>query len=96
MNPEREREQADHDLLIGLHEQMKGLRSDLKELGNGTIKRLDELENTRVTKETFNSTAARLEALDEKILKRLEWLERIAYGAIGAFMLLEAYFRFFK
>ena len=40
--------QSDHDLLVTLHEQVKGIRSDIQELKDDTKERLKNVE-TRVT-----------------------------------------------
>ena len=41
-------EQSDHDLLVTLHEQVKGIRSDILELKDDTKERLKSVE-ARVT-----------------------------------------------
>lgn len=41
---EDEKKQVDHDLLITLHEQVRGIRDDIKELKDGMATRVTEVE----------------------------------------------------
>jgi hypothetical protein len=40
----RSRERVDHDLLIALHEQVKGIREDIRELKDGMAARMTNVE----------------------------------------------------
>lgn len=61
----------DHDLIITIHEQIKNVRSDIKEMKDGTALQLADHEN-------------RLRRLEEKMTKVLTWgaVGLIAIGII--------------
>jgi len=69
--PDR-RQNSDHDLLVTLHEQVKQIRVDIKELKDGTSDRLKTLEDDRVTQK---------EHLDHE--NRIRFIEKYVWGAIG-------------
>jgi hypothetical protein len=56
---------SDHDLLITMHEQIKGIKVDIKDLKDGTSKRIDDLEQDKANRED-------LEVLQNKINNDLE------------------------
>lgn len=62
----------DHDLLIELRTEMRGVRADIKTLTEGTAKRLSDLENNHVSRTEY-----------EDHEKRMRFLERYAWGAIA-------------
>ena len=43
----------DHDLLISMKEQLRRLSEDIKELKDGTARRINELENNKADKDDF-------------------------------------------
>jgi hypothetical protein len=66
------RQNSDHDLLVTLHEQVKQIRTDIKELKDGTQTRLSNLETDRVTQKEY---------LDHE--NRLRFIEKYVWGAVG-------------
>lgn len=42
---------SDHDLLIELRTEMRGVRQDVKDLRDGTSKRVDDLENQKMNRD---------------------------------------------
>jgi hypothetical protein len=72
--PDR-RQNTDHDLLIELRTEMQGVRSDIKELRDGTATRLSILENDRVTQKEFADHETRL-----RFIEKYVWM---ALGIIG-------------
>jgi len=42
---------SDHDLLIELRTEMRGVRQDVKDLRDNTAKRVDDLENQKMNRE---------------------------------------------
>lgn len=58
----------DHDLLVELRTEFRGMRSDIKDLKDGTAARLsvlekktEDLETTKATKQDLEKTDARLD-----------------------------------
>lgn len=45
----------DHDLLIELRTEMRSMRDEIKELKNGVVKRVENLENDKMSKEDAKS-----------------------------------------
>ena len=64
--------QQDHDLLIELRTEMRGVREDIRSLSDGTATRLSSLEVDHVT---------RIERNDLEV--RLRFVEKYVWGAIG-------------
>lgn len=60
---------TDHDLLITMHEQIKGIKADIKDLKDGTSLKLADHES-------------RLRRLEEKMTKVLTW-GAVGLAAIG-------------
>ncbi len=64
-------------MLVTLHEQVKQIRTDIKELKDGTSDRLKSLEDDRVTQKEFQ---------DHEV--RLRFIEKYVWGAVGIIGLL--------
>ncbi len=62
----------DHDLLIRLSEQIKQLSNDVKELKDGTSKRIDDLERDKADKKEFEELKNSVYVANEKRLRALE------------------------
>jgi hypothetical protein len=69
--PDR-RQNTDHDLLIELRTEMQGVRSDIKEIKDGTAARLSALEADRVTQKEFQDHE-----------DRIRFIEKYVWGAVG-------------
>jgi len=65
MTPEQTQNMSDHDLLITMHEQIKNIRIDIKELKDGTSERLSKLEEDHVSSEVVNDHEARLREIEK-------------------------------
>lgn len=61
----------DHDLLIELRTEMRGLRQDLKALSDGVSTRVTNLENTKLDKVDAKEEFSRLAALAESKAKEI-------------------------
>lgn len=85
MNPEQLPITPDHDLLVELRTEMKGLRGDVKDLADDTKDRLTRLEEKKVDKDAFNDHL--IEAKDHE--KRIRFLEKGFWVALGIFTLLQ-------
>lgn len=72
---------TDHDLLITLHEQVRGIRDDIKDIKDNLNSRVTKLEDGRVDRKE-------LEALKNDV----RWLQRIAYTSIGIMGAIQFYF----
>lgn len=75
----------DHDLLIEIKTKLDRVISDVAEVKTNSINRIEALELNKLNITEF-----------EKLLRRVEWLEKIAYGALAILGALEFYFRFIK
>jgi hypothetical protein len=73
---------SDHDLLIELRTEMRGMRNDLKELRDDSRDRIVTLEAQKIDKEEVNRLVAESSAIHGDFSERLKWLERIAYIAL--------------
>lgn len=87
--------QDDHDLLITLIEQVKRLSEDIKDLKNGTSKRIDDLETNKAEKKEFDALKNDVYVAREKRIRSLEtkvsnfWITMSIYTvAIGAMITL--------
>ncbi len=60
---------TDHDLLITMHEQIKGIKEDIKDLKDGTSAKLNDHET-------------RLRA-NEKLVEDYPTVKKLVYGAVG-------------
>jgi hypothetical protein len=67
----------DHDLLIELRTEMRGVREDIQKLTDGTAKRLADLEGDHVTREEKGDLET-----------RLRFVEKYVWGAIAIIGLL--------
>lgn len=75
----------DHDLLIEIKTKLDRVISDVAEVKTNSINRIEALELNKLNIAEF-----------EKLLKRVEWLEKIAYGALAIIGVVEFYYRFIK
>lgn len=75
----------DHDLLIEIKTKLDRVISDVAEVKTNSINRIEALELNKLNIAEF-----------EKLLKRVEWLEKIAYGALAIIGVVEFYFRVIK
>ena len=62
----------DHDLLIELRTEMRGVREDIQNLTNGTTTRLSSLENDHVSRKERDD-----------LENRMRFVEKYVWGAIG-------------
>jgi hypothetical protein len=85
---------TDHDILVALHTDMVGVKSDLKELKDNTAKRVDSLETEKLNiaqAKEWKEAADKVHESHETRLRRLEWWGAIAIGALYA---INFYFQF--
>ena len=81
----------DHDLLIRLDENVRNLTSEIKKLGDDTIKRIGDLEDSRVKHvdmdkaltEASNALRTEMKASADAQQKDIDRLGKIVYGACG-------------
>lgn len=62
----------DHDLLIELRTEMRGVRDDIQKLTDGTAKRLSDLETDHVTQKERDD-----------LENRMRFVEKYVWGAIA-------------
>jgi hypothetical protein len=55
--------QTDHDLLVRLDERYAAIHSDVKDIKDGSNKRLDSLENDHVSRKEFEAAKAEISSL---------------------------------
>ena len=82
MNPDQ-LTTTDHDLLVELRVEMKGLRTDVKALTDDTKERLTRLEESKIDKDTFIDHTKDTDKKHQDYETRLRFLERYAWGAIA-------------
>jgi hypothetical protein len=75
---------ADHDLLIRLETKMDQVIGDVKDLKDGTQRRLDALENVKVNREEFSNFVKDHEAR----VRRIERLGALIAGALAVLQFL--------
>jgi len=66
---------SDHDLLVTLHEQMKQVRIDIKDLKDNFSSRLDTVERRKVWIEDFMAHKQECALISDGMAKRLASLE---------------------
>lgn len=83
--------QLDHDLLVELRTEMKGVRADLREIKDNTTSRLSLLEQDHITVKEFSDHENRLRTIEDKRLAKIE--NKLAYwaGALVVINLLAGY-----
>jgi len=57
----------DHDLLIELRTEMKGMRIDIRDLKDGTTQRLTEVEHSVIELEKNKASKVDLDATNERV-----------------------------
>lgn len=78
----------DHDLLIELRTEMRGIRADIKDIKEGTTARLAALENGKQDKGEADKTQNDFE-------KRLRFVERYVWGAIAIIAAIQIALQYF-
>lgn len=78
----------DHDLLIELRTEMRGMRADIKDIKEGTTARLTALENNKMDKTDSDKVSEDFET-------RLRFIERYVWGAIAVLGAAEILVQFF-
>jgi hypothetical protein len=80
---------TDHDLLIELRTEMKGMRADIKTFSDDTKERLASLEAKKVDKDEFSKFLISDGKESDDHERRIRNLERWGWLAIGAITLSE-------
>lgn len=98
---DNQKETNDHDLLIELRTEMKGIRAELKEMRENTIKRLETVENQMIDKNDLEEHKKNDYAIHEEFIKvdndhetRIRRLEYITTLGIGGIAVLELVLKF--
>lgn len=74
---------TDHDLLIELRTEMKGVRQDIKSFSDDTKERLAALEVQKLSKDDFNKFLMEDTKTNDDKERRLRFLERWGWAAWG-------------
>jgi len=72
---------SDHDLLITLHQQVIGIREDIKDIKDNLNNRVQKLEDGKIDRKEF-----------DELKVDIKWLQRIAYGGLGIISAIQFYF----
>lgn len=67
---------SDHDLLIELRTEMRGVRSDVKDLRDNTTKRVDDLENDKANRDEMMNLKRDADKIHDDHETRLRNLEK--------------------
>jgi hypothetical protein len=85
----------DHDLLIQLNTRVEGIKEDIKDLKDGTAKRITDLENGKADKKDFDDLCNEIHGEREKRLRGVEnktnnfWIAFTLYSiAVGGMITL--------
>lgn len=88
---------TDHDLLVELRTEFRGVRADIKELKDTTSARVAALESDKLGVKEFATHLADADGKLQRVLgtqsdheTRLRWLERSLYIGFGIIIILEA------
>ena len=79
----------DHDLLIELRTEMRGVRSDIQKLTDDTKERIVRLEESKVTKEDFSMHLREDGDSHKDHETRIRFIERYMWAAIGIVAIAE-------
>ena len=93
MNPDPTSQ--DHDLLIELRTEMRGLREDFKSMADDTKERIVSLENNKLNKDTFATFTMQYEKDKTTMQNSLSYLTKyfwIAWGGITVLELIIGYY----
>ena len=80
---------TDHDLLIELRTEMKGMRADIKTFSDDTKERLASLEAKKLDKDEFNKFLIDDTKHNDDHERRIRFIERYGWMAVGAITLGE-------
>lgn len=80
-------QQNDHDLLVELRTEFKGMRADIRDLKEDLARRVSDLETDKESKKE----SATIHKDHENRIRRLE---RWSFIVIGALLLLEAFLKY--
>ncbi len=80
---------SDHDLLIELRTEMKGMRQDIKTFSDDTKERLATLETKKLDKDEFNKFLIDDTKKSDDHERRIRFIERYGWMALGAISLGE-------
>lgn len=79
----------DHDVLIELRTEMRGMRGDLKSFSDDTRDRLARLEENKLDKAGFTDYQLQVKSSQDDHERRLRFLERWGWTIWGGLSLLE-------
>lgn len=68
----QENQSKDHDILIELRTEMTNVRRDIKELADGTVKRIELLEKEKADRKEIEEIQKKINELQDKINKDIE------------------------
>ena len=75
---------SDHDIIIEVRTELKGMRADLKNFSDDTKERLVRVEEGKLSKEEFGKFQIEDTKLNDDKERRLRFLERWGWTAWGA------------
>jgi hypothetical protein len=84
----------DHDLLVELRTEFRGMRSDIKDLKDGTASRLSALEKKTEDLETYKASKQDLEKIDARLDRVRTTLNYMVGGLIIVNILLPFIIRY--
>lgn len=84
---------SDHDLLIELRTEMRGLRSEVREMRDDSSRRINALEISKIDKDEVHRHWATTDTDHEDLWRQINWLKGIAYAGIGILTMIQIYFR---
>ncbi len=88
--------QNDHDLLIELRTELRGLRTDVNDLKNGLDSRVKNLEDDKISKVTVMALKKEADIVHKDHESRIRVLEKWVWVAIGALGIIQVALHFIK
>jgi hypothetical protein len=89
MNDDNRENAPDHDIIIELRTEVKGMRADLKSFSDDTKERLIRVEENKLDKQTFTDFLLDDKARDLDKERRIRFLERWSWAAWGVVGFIE-------
>lgn len=85
----------DHDLLIELRTEVKGLRDDFKDMADNTKERITRLEETKLDKQAFTDFVADYKESKKETEDSVSFLTKwfwIAWGGVTVIQIILGYY----
>lgn len=83
-----QQQNTDHDLLIELRTEMRGVRDDIQKLTDGTAQRLNTLENDHVSRKEYEDHETRIRFIEKYVWGAVAVIGILNFIGLGGIILL--------